>query len=75
MRLSTYHAIKRKQERKEKERFKQKKERKKEKKRLEETRENHEDNVTWMKAWDAWADASVYQHVQFARWTGAGKHT
>ncbi|CAK9036676.1 unnamed protein product [Durusdinium trenchii] len=28
-----------------------------------------DDNVTWMKAWDAWADASVYQHVQFARWS------
>lgn len=28
-----------------------------------------DDNVSWMKAWDAFADGSVFQHVQFARWS------
>lgn len=29
-----------------------------------------QDNVTWLKAWDAWADGSVFQKTQFARWSG-----
>lgn len=28
-----------------------------------------DDNVTWLKAWDAWADGSVFQKTQFARWS------
>lgn len=31
-----------------------------------------QDNVTWLKAWDAWADGSVFQKTQFARWSGVG---